>query len=64
MREPRTIIATPASIAQPPKPFASTATIETVAGLTPRKTYTFKIAATNARGTGPQSAQTNAVTPA
>jgi glucose/arabinose dehydrogenase len=41
----------------------STATTETVIGLTNATTYTFRIAATNANGTGPQPVPTNAVTP-
>jgi hypothetical protein len=39
------------------------ATTATVTGLTNGTTYTFKVAATNAVGTGPQSAASNAVTP-
>jgi len=35
----------------------------TITGLTPGKTYTFKIKATNAAGTGPASAPSNPVTP-
>ena len=35
----------------------------TITGLTPGKTYTFKIKATNAFGTGPASAPSNPVTP-
>jgi hypothetical protein len=49
--------------AQSPRPFGSTATTETVTGLTNATAYTFKIAATNGNGTGPQSVPTNAVTP-
>jgi hypothetical protein len=35
----------------------------TVSGLSAGTTYTFKVSATNAAGTGPQSAASNAVTP-
>ncbi len=41
--------------AQAPRVFNSTATTETLTGLTNGKTYTFKVAAKNAVGTGPQS---------
>jgi hypothetical protein len=40
------------------------ATTTTVTGLTNGTSYTFKVAATNAVGTGPQSTASNAVTPA
>jgi polyvinyl alcohol dehydrogenase (cytochrome) len=43
--------------------FASTATTEIVTGLTNGKTYTFRIAASTAHGTGPQSNPSNAITP-
>ncbi|MDQ1380229.1 MAG: hypothetical protein QOJ71_948, partial [Actinomycetota bacterium] len=49
--------------AQPARTFNSTATTQTITGLTNSTTYTFRIAATNARGTGPTSVPTNAVTP-
>ena len=39
------------------------ATSVTVSGLTNGTTYTFTVAATNAVGTGPASAASNAVTP-
>jgi chitodextrinase len=39
------------------------ATSVTISGLTPGTTYTFKVSATNAVGTGPLSAASNAVTP-
>jgi hypothetical protein len=39
------------------------ATSVTVSGLNAGTTYTFKVSATNAVGTGPQSAASNAVTP-
>jgi hypothetical protein len=51
------------STAQPTRTFNSTATTETVNGLSNWTTYRFKIAAKNARGTGPNSAVTNAVVP-
>ena len=44
--------------------FDSTATTQTVTGLSNGTSYTFTVAATNAVGTGPQSAASNAVTPA
>src|SRR5207248_3032077 len=47
---------------QSPRTFASTATTQTVTGLSNGTTYTFKIAATNANGTGLQSVATNLVT--
>jgi phospholipase C len=49
--------------AQPAHTFTSTATTETVAGLVSGKTYTFTVAAINARGTSAQSAASNSVTP-
>jgi plastocyanin len=49
-------------IAQTARSFASTATTETVTGLTNAKTYTFKVAAKNANGTGPQSLPSGPVT--
>ena len=49
--------------AQPPQTFASPATTQTVTGLG-EDTYTFKVAAVNSVGTGPQSAASSAVTPA
>jgi hypothetical protein len=39
------------------------ATSVTVSGLNAGTTYTFKVSATNAVGTGPQSTASNAVTP-
>jgi hypothetical protein len=42
-------------VAQPAQRFTSTATTETVTGLKNAKAYTFRIAATNSRGTGPRS---------
>ena len=50
--------------AQPPVTFDSIATTEIVTGLTNGVSYTFTVAAMNALGTGPQSAASNAVTPA
>jgi hypothetical protein len=43
--------------------FTSTATTQVITGLTNGTTYTFKVAAINGVGTGPQSAASNAVTP-
>jgi titin len=43
--------------------FNSPATTETFTGLTSGTTYRFQVAATNARGTGPRSLLSNAVTP-
>jgi len=51
------------AVAQPSTTFNSTATIQTVTGLTNATTYTFKVAAKNSAGTGAQSAASNAVTP-
>ena len=51
------------SVAQAAKTFTSTATSQTITGLTNATTYTFKVAAKNANGTGPQSVASNAVTP-
>ena len=51
------------TVAQPSKTFASTATTQTITGLTNGTTYTFRVAAKNAKGTGAQSAASNAVTP-
>ena len=52
------------SVAQTPVVFPSTATTQTVTGLTNGTTYTFTVAATNAVATGSESAASNAVTPA
>jgi hypothetical protein len=49
--------------AQPARTFNSTATSQTITGLTNGTTYTFKVAAKNAFTTGPPSAASNAVTP-
>ncbi len=51
-----------AGVAQPVRTYASPATTQTVTGLANAKTYTFRVAATNSRGTGAQSAASNAVT--
>ena len=51
-----------AGIAQAAKTFKSTATTEVVKGLTNATSYTFKVAAINAAGTGAQSAATGLVT--
>src|SRR5215831_14530269 len=52
------------STAQTPINTGSTATSYTVTGLTNGTTYTFKVAATNSVGTGPDSAASPPVTPA
>lgn len=49
--------------ARGPRVYNSTATTQVVTGLTNGTTYTFKVAAKNARGIGAQSAASNAVTP-
>jgi hypothetical protein len=51
-----------AGVAQAPRVFNSAATTQTVTGLVNGESYTFAVAATNARGTGPQSGQTAPVT--
>jgi hypothetical protein len=48
--------------AQPAQTFNSTATTETVTGLTAGSAYTFKVAAINAEGTGSQSTASGSVT--
>ena len=50
-------------VAQPARTFTTSANVETVVGLTNDVTYTFRIAAINAYGTGPQSGPTGPVTP-
>ena len=52
------------AVAQAVVPFASTTTTQTLTGLTNGTGYTFRVAATTAIGTGPQSADSNLVTPA
>ena len=49
--------------AQTVQTFVSTATTQTVTGLTPGTAYTFKVSAQNAAGTGPASASSSSVTP-
>ncbi|MCZ7375787.1 fibronectin type III domain-containing protein [Micromonospora sp. WMMC250] len=49
-------------VAQTPQTFTGTDTTQTVTGLTGGATYTFRVAAINAAGTGPQSAASAAVT--
>ncbi|MBF9131694.1 DUF11 domain-containing protein [Plantactinospora sp. S1510] len=52
-----------AGVAQTPQTFTGTGTTRTVTGLTPGTSYTFTVAATNAGGTGPPSAQSTPVIP-
>ncbi|MEU7975103.1 fibronectin type III domain-containing protein [Micromonospora sp. NPDC049089] len=49
-------------VAQTPRVFSGTATTQIVTGLAAGATYTFRVAATNAGGTGPQSAPSGPVT--
>ncbi|SCF09367.1 Putative Ig domain-containing protein [Micromonospora saelicesensis] len=49
-------------VAQTPRAFSGTATTQVVTGLTAGATYTFRVAATNAGGTGPQSDPSGSVT--
>src|SRR5205814_6770930 len=51
------------STAQTPTSVGGSTLAATVTGLTNNTTYTFKVAATTAAGSGPQSTATNAVTP-
>ena len=51
------------SVAQNPLVFKSRATIQTIKGLRVGRHYTFRVAARNARGRGPQSAESNGVVP-
>ena len=50
-------------VAGTPQTFASNATTQAVTGLTTGLSYTFTVAASNARGVGPASAASNAVMP-
>ena len=64
-RRPSPATWSPRTSAPSPRPaqtFASTAVTQTVTGLTNGTTYTFKVAAINGIGTGPQSAATAAIT--
>jgi hypothetical protein len=58
----RSIVPYHNGVALPARTFASTATAEIVTGLARGTTYTFEVAARNARGTGPRSATTNKIT--
>jgi hypothetical protein len=49
-------------VAQSPRTFLSTATTQTISGLSHGTTFVFRVAATNSRGTGLNSAPSNAVT--
>jgi hypothetical protein len=51
------------AVAQTPVAFASTATTQTITGLTNGTSYTFRVKATNAAGSGADSAASAAVTP-
>jgi hypothetical protein len=48
-------------VAQSPRTFLSTATTQTISGLAHGATFVFRVAATNSRGTGLNSAPSNAV---
>ena len=52
-----------AGVAQAPLTFAATPLTRTITGLTPGTAYTFRVFATNSRGTGIVSAASNPVTP-
>ncbi len=52
-----------AGVAQAPISYNATTATRTITGLTPGSSYTFRVVATNARGNGPSSALSNAVTP-
>jgi len=49
-------------VTQPPRTFVSTATTQTIAGLTSGTSFVFRVAAINSRGTGPNSVPSNLVT--
>jgi len=49
-------------VPQSPRTFLSTATTQTISGLSAGTALVFRVAATNSRGTGPNSAPSNAVT--
>lgn len=51
------------AVAQPVRTFLSTATTQVISGLTNDTTYSFRVAAVNAVGTGTQSAASNTVVP-
>jgi len=50
-------------VAQAPISYNATATTRVITGLTPGSSYRFLVVATNARGSGPSSGLSNAVTP-
>jgi hypothetical protein len=50
-------------VAQSPRVYNSTATTQVVTGLGSGTTYTFRVAAKNARGIGTKSVASNAATP-
>ena len=50
-------------VAQAPISYNAAVATQTITGLTPGATYTFRVAALNARGNGPTSGLSNAVTP-
>jgi hypothetical protein len=57
-----TVIPYIGTVAQTPRPFNASTLTRTIYGLTTGKQYTFKVKATNVRGTGPLSLASNAVT--
>jgi len=50
-------------VAEPPKTYNSTALSEVVTGLQKGHSYTFEVAAGNARGIGVNSVMSNAISP-